>query len=380
MFNQGLIDSLRIRVKMDKVKIIDRRVIDNYVAYYPDINELDDDLKKAPPYTRIHQGITYRFFPKAFINSKRYAEEYMVFQVSAKMLKHKYFQGITIENVQDIVDGLNQWGAIKITKEALLDGLVSDIDICINQLIDAKSLETAFSLIRHYPLPSCKPLIHFINKLQQVKRVNNPDSEEFSEPLRVKNLGIDFNKREKATNARPYCKIYHKGNELQTKSSEFYACFLSPMRKSVLDNLVRFEFTIKNYKHKEYLTKKGYNAEFKTFRDLLKIPANDLRAIAMSGLSCYLETATRSQVNTELSPMDIMMQYYIENLIKLGFDTEKLTGFTYLIDCPVARSRVKSKAKKLINELTGKSEKLDEKLKRNDRANNFLNNLGFQIP
>lgn len=381
MFNTGLIDSLRVRVKMDKVKIIDKRVIDKWLVYYPDADQLDDDLRNAEPYTKILQGITYRFFPKAYIDGKKYAQEYMVFQISAKMLKHRYFEGITMDNVDEIVKGLNQWGAIKITREALLDGLVADIDICINQLIDYKSLEVAFGLIRQFPMASKKPLIHFISKVAVTKPKNDPDSEIWIEPKKVKNFGIDFNKREKATNSTPYCKIYHKGWELQTKSSDFLYYHLSNFNKnSLLDNLVRYEFTIKNAKHKSYLCDKGYNADFKTLKDLLKASPDDLRAIAMSGLPHYLEPRTRSSVSDELSPMDMMIQYYQETIIKLGGDEEKLLGFSYLIDCPVSRSRTKSKAKKLIDDLKNRDANLKKKLHDNERATNFLTNIGFQIP
>lgn len=377
---------------MDRVIIKDKRVVSDYMVYYPDIDQLDDDLKKAPPYTKITQGITYRFFPKSFINARKMSEEYMVFQVSAKMLKHRYFEGITMDNLQLIVDGINQWGAIKITKEALLDGLVSDIDICINQLIDPRSLEAAFSLIHQFPRQSKKPLIHFINKQQIAKPFDhNRDArvivnglqivlDEFVAPRKVKNLGIDFNKREKATNATPYCKIYHKGWELLTKSSEFRFYNLPNMRKQLYDNLVRYEFTVKNAKHKSYLCEKGYDADFKTLKDLLKAEPGELRRIAMSGLPHYLEPQTRSKVDTELSPMDVMIQYYIERLIKRGASEDEIFGFTLSIDCPVARSRAKTKAKKLFTDIKCRDDTLKKKVEQNDRATNFLSNLGFEIP
>lgn len=392
MFNTGLIDSLRIRVKLDRVKIIDKRVVQQWLTYYPDIDQLDDDLKNAPPYTKITQGITYRFFPKAFINARKMSEEYMVFQVSAKMLKHRYFEGITMDNVQLIVDGLNQWGAIKITKEALLDGLVSDIDICINQLIDPRSLETAFSLIHQFPKQSKKPLIHFINKQTIAKPFNQNRNahfevadgqfinDEYVAPRKVKNLGIDFNKREKATNSTPYCKIYHKGWELLTKSSEFAYYNLPNMRKALHDNLVRYEFTIKNAKHKAYLCEKGFDADFKTFKDLLKAEPAELRRIAMSGLSHYLESQTRSKVDSDLKPMDIMIQYFIEKLIKRGASEDEIFGFTYLIDCKVQRSVSKTRAKKLLTDLKCRDDTIKKKIEANDRATNFLSNLGFEIP
>lgn len=375
MFNTGLIDSLKIRVKLDKVKILDKRLITDFIAYYPDISTLDDDgneneklgdsFRKAEPFTKIVNGITYRFYIKAFIDSKKLAHEYVVFQISAKMLKQKYFEGISAFNYRTIVDDINSFGVLSISRKDFLEGLVSDIDICINQLIDLKSLKTAFSLILQYPNTGKKPLLHHISQSNTLKNTYN--------------LGLDFNKREKATNTTPYCKIYHKGFELLSKSLVFYKAFLEPMRTSIIDNLVRYEFTIKAHKHKEYLCKQGFKADFKTFADLLKAHPKELARIAKSGLPHYIEAKVKSKINTELSPMDVAMQFYIENLIKLGFDQEKLLGFTYLIDCPVSRSRTKSKAKKLIDDLKNRDKNLTIQIQNNERSNKFLTNLGVNL-
>lgn len=403
MFNVGLIDSLKVRVKLDKVKILDKRLITDYIAYYPDIETLDNDgneqqklgdnFRKAEPFTKIINGITYRFYIKAFIDSRKLAHEYVVFQISAKMLKEKYFEGISAFNYRTIIDDINSFGVLHVKREDFCEGLVSDIDICINQLIDVKSLKTAFSLIMHNPNKGKAPLLHYINKTSnQIYHIptenenNEPKNDIIENLLQLKkdvatatNLGLDFNKREKATNTTPYCKIYHKGFELLSKSITFYKAYLEPMKTSVIDNLVRYEFTIKAHKHKEYLCKQGYKADFKTFYDLLKARQDDLTKIAKSGLPHYIESKVKSKINTELNPMDVAMQYYIENLIKLGFDQEKLLGFTYLIDCPVSRSRTKSKAKKLIDDLTNRDKNLTIKIQNNERSNKFLQNLGVEL-
>lgn len=373
MFNTGLIDSLKIRIKLDKIKIIDKRLITDYIEYYPNIEQLDDDfeqpqlgdkLQKAKPLTQIISGITYRFYVKAFITKQKTAEEYLVLQMSAKMLKKRYFEGITKKNVQYILDDINALNVVRLTYNVLLDGLVSDIDICINQLIDEKSLKGAFSLIHNFPKSSKKPLMHFISQTNQ----NGS-----------RNLGVDFNKREKATNSTPYCKIYHKGYELLSKSIQFYKAFLEPMKAVTLNNLVRYEFTVKANKHKEYLCKQGFKANFKTFGELLDTKPNDLMAIAKSGLKHYIEENSKSKVNSELSPTDIMVQFYIENLIKAGFDEEKLLGFIYLIECPVARSRTKAKAKNLIKQLGTLNGQMNPKLLQNERSNEFLKNIGLDV-
>ena len=363
MFNVGLIDSLKLRIRKDKIKVLDKRLISDFIKYYPSEDLIDEQVNNAEPLVIIVNGITYRFYFKAFITEQKTAQEYLVLQVSAKMLKQSYFEGITINNYKSIVDDINALNVVKITYEAFLDALVSDIDICINQLIDEKSLRTAFSLILNHPKPSKKPLIHHISKTHHIKGIIN--------------LGIDFNKREKATNTTPYCKIYHKGIELETKSNEFYTTYLSPMKKSFIDNLVRYEFTIKASKHKKYLNENVIPFESKTMYDLLKIEPKTLTHIAKSGLPHYLEETQKLRNIGELSPTDIAISYYINNLIQLGFSEDKLLGFTYLIDCPVSRSRTKTKFKSLIENVTTNNKSVSIKIKENDRAKQFLYNIGL---
>jgi hypothetical protein len=371
MFNTGYIDSLMVRVKLSKITVIDKRFVQDYIAYYPSIDRFDNDgnelerlgdkWRKAEPFVKIVNGITYRFYVKAFINPQKIAEEYVVFQVSAKMVKKDYFNGITADNYRSIVDDINSFGFIKISYESFLQGLVSDIDICVNQLIDEKSLKTAFSLIQNFALNGKLPLIQTF----QNARTN-----------RV--TGMEFNKRERSTNAAPYCKIYHKGIELQSKSIDFYNAYLSPMRSSVLDNLVRYEYTIKAHKHKQYLSTLGLKTnELKTLFDLLKLSNNDLLKIAQNGLPCYLEKKQKQELKKEQSPTDIVLQYLVANAILNNQSEEQIFGFLPYIDCPVAKSRMRKKVKNLISDLTERNKNLKKQLSVQNRSNQFLKNLGI---
>lgn len=368
MFNGAYIDSLKVRVRMEHIAIIDKRIVTDFIRYYPSLEQLDDDnqpfideqIQRHQPFTEIVNGITYRFYPKAFINAKKIAEEYMVFQLSAKMAKHKYFQGITLENISQIVDDINSFNVIRVTKEKLLQGLWSDCDICKNQLLDERGVNQLFSTINDALLPGKAPLVSTFR--------------------RADNTGMEFNKREKANNSLPYCKIYHKGKELLSKSVVFYKQYLEPMEKSVIDNLLRFEYTIKAHKHKEYLREKGFNVPERTLKDLLSAPMSDLNKILSNGLMSYIEPRSKSVIDTENSPIDIMLSYYIENLMKLGYPTDKLLGFTELIQDASSRSRAKSKANKLIKTLLDKDRALLNKAVLNDKVHEFLRNLGIDLP
>lgn len=373
MFNTGLIDSLKIRVKLENVKILDKRLITDFIAYYPTIEALDNDgneqeklgesFRKAEPFTKIINGITYRFYIKAFIDKNKMAHEYVVFQISAKMLKQKYFEGITSKNIDGIIDDINAFKVLHVSKTVFLDGLVSDIDICINQLIDLKSLKTAFSFIMQHPNAGKKPLIHHISQANTLKNTFN--------------LGMDFNKREKATNTAPYCKIYHKGFELLSKSISFYKAYLEPLKASLLDNLVRYEFTIKAHKHKEYLINKGFKADFKTLRDLLAAKPEELKRIAQTGLKHYIEKDTKTRINKDLNPTDLQIQSLMSIIINMGGEEDKLFQYLYLINDPSSKSRSKSRTKKLLDDLKNRDQNLKIQLETNNKTYQFLANLGL---
>ncbi|TPN88844.1 hypothetical protein [Aquimarina algicola] len=347
---------------MSKINVLDKRLIEEYVAYYPSSELLDDDLKKAQPVVRVTNGITYRFYPKAYINVHKKSIEYLVIQLSAKMLKKNYFDGIQASNIRAIYNDIMDFGIFWVDFNHFLDGLVTDIDICINQNITPKEFQVAQKMIKTTLLPAKEPLVWF--------------------PNRENNIGIEFNKRDKATPSIPHMIAYYKGAELldEKKSLTFYKAYLEPMPAGILNNLFRFEFTIKSSKHFAYLRKKGVlTHDLKTLNDLLSIPSKELYSIAKTGIPLYTRKREVSHSTEGLKPMDIAIRYYIEKLIELGFDTERLVGFIHDIDCPVARSRTKTKVKKIINSFTSVSENSNRLLQRNDNAGHFLSKLGFKI-
>ena len=364
MFNTGLIDSLKLRIKKSEIKILDANILLPYIKFYPDNMSFETALNDAEPFTKIIDGITYRYYFKSYPNKQGYIEEFLVLQISAKMLKQKYFEGITKNNFENIIEDINKQYVIHITKDVFLNALVSDIDICINQLIDINSYETAVSLMNSYPKSSCKPLLHMIKKTNKMGKIIN--------------LGLDFNKREKATNSRPYCKIYHKGIELQTKSLTFYNAFLSPLKSSFLDNLVRYEFTIKAYDHKKYLTEKGLlKSELKTFKDLISLDATELSNIAKSGLNHYLEPRKTQTIATELNPIDRLISFYISELINKGSDIDDIKHVLNFYDCPVTKSRIKSKINSILKHLNNENPSIEKQLRDNKICNQFMQNLGY---
>lgn len=369
MFNIGLIDSLKLRIKKDDIVVVDPTFIMPFMKFYPDNNSFELSLNDSEPLTKIINGITYRYYFKCYPNPKTgVLEEFLVLQISAKMLKERYFEGLNKTNYHEIVKDINNQFIIKITEKAFLNGLVSDIDICINQLIDIKSYQTALSLLYNFSKSSVKPLLH----LFESKNKNH----------QFINLGLDFNKREKAKNTTPYLKIYHKGLELERKSKTFFSYYLSGVesynRSSFLNNLVRYEFTIKAYKHKEYLKeKKLLTTEIKTLKDLFNVSSNELTNIAKSGINHYIEKTVKPKKIKDLSPIDNLLLHYMQQLIFKGEDRDSLKYYLHTIECPVTKSRIKTKINTLLKHLENENQTITNKLNENEKVLKFLGKLGF---
>jgi hypothetical protein len=69
--------------------------------------------------------------------------EYVVFQINAKMLKHKYFEGITRSNIKLIYEYLMSFKVVHVDYISFLDGLISDVDLCLDYHITRESMQEA---------------------------------------------------------------------------------------------------------------------------------------------------------------------------------------------------------------------------------------------
>jgi len=177
----AFIDSLRVNLPLSKIEIVDPRFNAPFTRVYPGLEEIDPEtgqimhvigfpgdkrtkrvngkwvqvkekkknkLEQKPDHIEVLHGITYRFYFKKFIEPG-YKEklklnpdyvpvssEFCVVQLSAKMCKEKYFEGLTLENIADIVNDINSFGIIEVDLPTFLEyGNPLDIDVCTNYLL-----------------------------------------------------------------------------------------------------------------------------------------------------------------------------------------------------------------------------------------------------
>jgi len=349
--NELIIDSFRLRIPLEKVQIIDQTLVSQYCKYYPDLEAIDDMVNEPSPFVSVINGITTRIFIKSYRDGKK-TESYIVFTVSAKMLRQSYWEGITSSNLEFLYNTLIAFNVFYCDFRTFCNALITDIDICTNFRVKEKILDQAFTSIEQAIKPK---LYKHLNVFRQAM-----------------NYGLELNKREKASPSVPYIKIYHKEKELLTKSIDFYKNYLEPC---YITDLVRLEMNIKNAKHKKYLNKSYPELKFQTVNEFLQLDKVMLMKILLSGLPLYINSIPKSKPIKGLSPTDIILKYYIENLINLGFDKDKLMGWQHHFGTDQSQLNAKSRKKKDMKDLIERimvDEYLEIKVNQNGELQEFL--------
>lgn len=361
--NVGLIDSLTIYLPIDKITIIDERLVSEYQVYYPNTGEIIDDLNPPKPIIINDNGINFRFnrvvFPPNVL--KKESTELIRLTFTTKMLFERYFEGINIDNISMIIDYINSRNIIHFDLDTALNSICNDIDICINYNLDFEPYKQSLLYLKKMVKPS-----------KQHEVTLYPRKETFKND---KNYGIEFSNRDSAKIGSPFCKFYNKTEELLTKSSDFYNKYIFPQLSYGLniDNIIRKEITIKNNAVKQNIRKKKLvNSENKlsNLKDILNITQTELTTICNVQLKYYFEKKQFS-VKSDLSPTDKIISYYMNKLVELGADKSTLQEPLNLFDCKTQKSISKKKILNLIN-ITFDTEYLQKELSKNSFANQFI--------
>ena len=320
------IDSFKLRVPRVNVVFVDSKFASKYQKIYTETGEIDEDINLDKNKVKIENGITTRI-GIAYSMDNNGGSEFVVFQINAKQLKKKYFEGINRKNIKLIYTYIISFKLVHLDYSVFLDGLISDIDICYDYKITRKDMQETNQKIYEKVLPHC------------AKYVGKPFG-------RKNNTGLQFNDRSKATPSKPYCKIYHKTTELESKSEEFAKTYLKGINYK---DLGRYEFTIKNSKHKAYLRLK-----YKSLDDFLRIQQKTLERFFFNGIKLYTTSNNIIREYRDLSPTDKLLLEFINRLISRGSDKQNIYTALNIYDIPQERSRMKKKLKDLLENVDDK--------------------------
>lgn len=360
--NVGLIDSLTLFVELEKIKVIDYKLITPFQVYYEDTAEIIEDLNPPKPIYIDSNGIRFRFSKVVWTHPKtKETKEMVCITITAKMLRERYFEGINKDNIKDICEYINSHNIISIDLETLLNSSVNDVDICMNYRLEFKAYQSALKMLYEMVKPSKKHAVELYPRNEN-QRINE-------------NIGLSYSKREIAKIGTPFVKFYNKAFELVNNSVDFYNLYIFPQLRYglTLNNLIRKEITIKNGKHKANLIQNGIvksTDKLLTLNDFLHLNQKELDLIINVQLKHYY-VKKQFSVSSELTSIEKVLSYYMYELVERGMDKVMLQYPLKMIDCKVNRSRTKKKLEKLMD-LTFKENYMEEKLTENSIANQFI--------
>lgn len=366
--NVGLIDSLTIYLPLDKIQVIDNKLVDEFKVFYETTGELLDDLNPPKPILINDNGINFRFNKIVFPpRNNQPPQTFIRITLTCKMLFERYFEGINSYNIYSIVDYINTRNIIKVDYETVLNSICNDIDICINYNLLLEPYKESLKLLKKMGKSSKQHAIKLFPKKETQKKDLN--------------IGIQFGERDKASISNPFCKFYNKTNELLTNSADFYNKYIFPQLKYGLniDNLIRKETTIKNSSAKQNLKKKklvSKNNELKILNDILQITPDQLTTICNIQLKYYYEKKQIS-ISSELTPREKAFSMYMYQLVNdAKFDKVRLLEPLELFDSSIPSEKVqKAQLKKYLLEMmdiTFNTQYLQQILTKNSYANEFI--------
>jgi hypothetical protein len=349
------IDSLKIRIPLEEVKIVSSTFLEKFQKVFL-TGEIDETVSLENNKTSIKEGITCRIGVVNYRINKDESKEFVYIQANSKMLKSGYLEGITAETIELIYNYIIQENVVFFTLEQFLGSYVSDIDFAYDIEISPETMikmnQRIFSKVKE----------------SKVKLVDKPFRKD-------SNIGLQFNRREKATPSSPFIKIYHKGVEFKHHSSEFYNFYLKDIN---LDNYGRLEYTLKSAKHQKHL-----GVEIKTLRKLItEETIQIMETIVLQGISeCYIDSKTSTRDYSKLTPMHKILIFYMESLIKEGYDKEDLFKVLQLFEGKEASDRRDfSRTKILLQNIWELLENGNKKsLKKNAEVNEVLRILKINL-
>lgn len=363
--NSIRIDSLKVRIPLGLLKIKNVS-LNNYYSKACAQNGEWLDTYQAKKELREYQ-ISDTSKIKLGIETRRTTtgqnEECLVILLNSKFLGNRYFQGIHFDLIQDVYKDLMSLNVFDVDFDTFVRSECTDIDFKFDEFMDQDTWNSLLDQFEQATIPSA-----------QLDRGHKRYRPSKKDPF---NNGLQFNKRAIATKSRPFFKLYWKGGELLSNSSDFYNEHLSgSISEDQIKQIVRIETTIKNKEHAKYA-----GIESTTFLDLLSLTESAKEKMFRNIISKYLTKPKRSiaiekaKDSTLLSPTQ-QVEY---NAIMLLMNYTKLPVSDVIetllqgIDHPVSRSRKKT-ALHEIYELHIKGNKTDISV---EKINTFFAKFGW---
>lgn len=330
--SEFLLDSFKIRIPLSECKILNEGITGNLIIVNDKTGVILDKIFKKNAFPINDKGIHIYFAIEEQTTANQTRQSFITILITSKLLKEKYFEGITRQNIKQVYRSLMSYEVVSFTYKSFLNGELTDVDFkkdIQSNDID-KIIRGTYSLTKDLNKEVCK----------KYDRRNNK--------------GIQWSERTTTeVNRKPFIKIYHKGLDLKRSNDiEFYENYLIDSQE-IIDNRIRIEFTIKNKKHF-----RSYQVNDTKLRSILKLSKEGKLKMFTDCISKHLDIYEIKpiKIRENLSPNIII----ILKLMDIAIKTEKYVP-ERLLDLLVEDIRdksIKSKKKKELKILFEKRVKL----------------------
>jgi hypothetical protein len=314
------IDSFKLRIPYHLVEVIDPK-LEGYKTTILDetaevLREFKDDALKIS-----ENGISIRFAIETMpVDGKGNKNTYLTILINSKLLKSRYLEGITKDNIDTVYKEIMSKNVVKFSLQSMFEGFCTDIDFKTDTEINKEGF----------------------NELIKYFKSNAKESSDEGVGCRVfkkkDNNGIQFSNRNTTKfKTSPFWKLYHKGIELKYNSSDFSETYLKGIDTA---NRIRFEYAIKNNKHM-----KSLNIQSNTLSHLLNLDDATKKRILSETIKIHLEGNMKAlKVKEGIAPMDEMLHNLIMMQMEEGKSYFKIRDFAIsTFTNKVSKSRCKSK-------------------------------------
>ena len=290
------IDSAKISIPLEYCDIINSDLLDTFQL--DRINLATGEIETIKEYDgepfilNTNYGTYYKIWIEPQLAGKGVTKDFLSVLINSKHLGEHYFKGITIDTVSLLHQNIMEQKVFKCSLEHFLEARFIDTDIAFDFHCNKEHFEILKQNIKNSTLYP----------------------ERWSSTHKAKNSGIwspktpsNIKPRNFATPSKPYVKFYSKEIDFNYRSLLFAKHFnLIEQAK----DLVRFECTIKNSRHKELLKIE----HIKTLKHLLN---SDLNKIASDIFKRYFEKRKFVKSKSE-TPMDKVIIDLVNMAIKKG--------------------------------------------------------------
>ena len=293
------LDSLRIRIPFHLVNILSDQLNKEFHLLSDETGEIVESSKfKKEAVESKEIGFSYYFKIEKIPDHKLGGtNKFVTVLMNAKMLKERYFEGITSENINLVYTGLIDLGIIDISEETFYDARATDIDIKYDSYFKKQPLKANIRQLLTSALSSSKIGKGYKEWIQGEK-----------------NVGCEFGRRESSSSANPYFKIYHKETEMRerAKTALFKSAYLDKVN---IKDLTRIEFTLKD---KKMMNDYGLNSN--RLGNILALTQKDFNSVHTIMLSKHFGKIKKSKEKSEVKKtyMEEGLEFFIKRELKRG--------------------------------------------------------------